>query len=107
MITTDNTRLKPWRQQVTDTALSLQVEAIAREQPVEVVLDFYFARPKSVNKKRLGMTVRPDLDKLVRALLDALTGVLFQDDSQVVGIIARKHYDEIERVEIDVRPSAE
>lgn len=35
---------------------------------------------------------KPDLDKLGRALLDALTGVVFLDDAQVVDLIVRKRY---------------
>ena len=35
---------------------------------------------------------RPDLDKLQRAVLDALTGVLFSDDGQVVQLAAVKQY---------------
>ncbi len=101
VITSDNKRLKPWRQQVTESAMALHGEAIPDDRPVEVVLDFYFARPKSA-KKRIGMTVKPDIDKLIRAILDGIMGVLFRDDSQVVSVLARKHYAEQERVEIQV-----
>ena len=101
VITSDNKHLKPWRQQVTETAMSLQADAIPDDRPVEVILDFYFARPKSA-KKRVGMTVKPDIDKLIRAILDGIMGVLFRDDSQVVSVHARKHYAEQERVEICV-----
>jgi len=68
-------------------------------QPVSLVVDFYLSRPKGhFGKKGLrpsaptDPSVRPDLDKLVRAVLDALTGVAFRDDAQVCGIRARKHY---------------
>lgn len=36
------------------------------------------------------MVQKPDLDKLLRALNDGLTGVAFHDDSQVVNIAATK-----------------
>ncbi len=101
VITSDNKRLKPWRQQVTESAMAIQAEAIPDDRPVEVVLDFYFARPKSATK-RIGMTVKPDIDKLVRAILDGIMGVLFHDDSQVVSIAARKHYGSIEKADIQV-----
>ena len=32
----------------------------------------------------------PDIDKLCRAVLDALTGVMYADDRQVVALSARK-----------------
>lgn len=54
---------------------------------------FYLQRPKSVPRhKRPEPTVYPDLDKLIRSVDDALTGVLFEDDSSIVSISARKSY---------------
>lgn len=58
--------------------------------PVRVELVFYFKRPKSV--KRELPSVKPDIDKLCRTVLDAATGLLFKDDSQVVILNARKEY---------------
>lgn len=37
-------------------------------------------------------SVRPDLDNLVKAVLDGLNGVAFLDDKQVVELFARKEY---------------
>lgn len=37
-------------------------------------------------------TVSPDIDKLLRSTLDALTGLVFDDDSRVSTLIARKMY---------------
>lgn len=51
--------------------------------------------------------VSPDLDKLVRAILDALTGVCYADDAQVIQIYASKHYAEKTRVEVyEVEPGS-
>ena len=35
---------------------------------------------------------RPDVDKLLRAIGDAITGVVFRDDARVVDVAAEKHY---------------
>jgi crossover junction endodeoxyribonuclease RusA len=70
----------------------------AREIPVEVTMNFFFERPKSV--KRSEMTVKPDCDKLVRAIFDGITGALIHDDSQIVSHYARKYYGTPERAEI-------
>ena len=43
--------------------------------------------------RRLRPTVKPDIDKLVRAINDALTGILFPDDCQVVSIQMTKEYE--------------
>lgn len=48
------------------------------------------------------MTVKPDLDKLCRTVLDALTGVAYKDDSQVIGIIANERYGEVEMLHVKV-----
>lgn len=65
-----------------------------------VKLDFIFAKPKSV--KRALVTVRPDLDKLIRAVLDGLTGTAFIDDSQVIEVMAQKRYGDIPGVWIGI-----
>lgn len=57
---------------------------------VKVEIDFIFNRPKSA--QRPFPTVAPDLDKLIRAVLDGLTGVAYEDDSQVILIQATKTY---------------
>lgn len=59
-------------------------------EAVSVSLEFGLLRPKTV--KRLEPTVPPDLDKLVRAVLDGLTGVVYGDDSQVTSLKAAKFY---------------
>lgn len=60
--------------------------------PVSLSATFYLQRPASAPKKVLFPTKKPDLDKLVRSLLDAGTGVLWADDSQVVAIQASKAF---------------
>lgn len=59
--------------------------------PVRLLLTFSIKRPKTV-KKREFPHKRYDLDKLVRASLDAMKGIIFTDDSRVVSIDARKVY---------------
>ena len=65
------------------------------EGPVVVDLAFTLLRPPSVSaKRRPHPGVIPDLDKLARAALDAMTGICFKDDAQVVEIAAVKGYDD-------------
>jgi crossover junction endodeoxyribonuclease RusA len=101
VVTSDNKNLKKWR---TYCAFVLRTEIAAHgkyEGPVEVDLRFYFDRPKShlngSGSLRRGYgpdhTVKPDLDKLVRALLDAGTDAgVWHDDAQVVRLTASKRY---------------
>ncbi len=58
--------------------------------PVDVTLQFYMTRGKSV--KRPYPITKPDIDKLCRAAIDAMTGIVFKDDSQVIGLQAIKRY---------------
>jgi crossover junction endodeoxyribonuclease RusA len=74
---------------------------------VAVHLDFVLPRPKSTPKTQTPPAVkRPDLDKLIRACLDAITGICIGDDSQVVAIVASKRLAEVGEtpgVGVDIR----
>lgn len=84
-------KVKPWREAVKWAAIEKLVGR-GFEGPVEVKVDFYFAHPKT-GKHRLSHAVKPDIDKLLRSTLDALTDAgAFEDDSRVVSVTARKHY---------------
>jgi crossover junction endodeoxyribonuclease RusA len=67
---------------------------------VSVELMFVFQPPKTV--KRIAPWVKPDLDKLIRAVLDGLTGVAYEDDSQVILIQSSKTYGEKQGVWIGI-----
>ena len=82
--------------------------------PVVVTIGFYFQRPKGhygTGRNALAvrasappqMTTMPDVDKLARCALDALSGVIFRDDAQIVTLHVGKRYGEPERAEIMVR----
>jgi crossover junction endodeoxyribonuclease RusA len=59
--------------------------------PVVLRLSFVLPRPKSAPKARvLPATKRPDCDKLARACFDAMSGVCYLDDAQVVDFRASK-----------------
>jgi Holliday junction resolvase RusA-like endonuclease len=82
-----NKRHKLWRDHVKATVGSLETPST---KPVRVELMFTFERPKTV--KREHMSVKPDIDKLSRSVLDAITGGIVKDDSQVIILNARKEY---------------
>jgi crossover junction endodeoxyribonuclease RusA len=58
-----------------------------------VVAVFGLPRPRSLPRRVVQPDAKPDLDKLARALLDALTGVVIADDAQVVALELSKRYD--------------
>ena len=45
---------------------------------------------------------KPDIDNVVKAVLDALNGVAYRDDTQVVELHVRKSYSEKPRVEVSI-----
>ena len=65
--------------------------------PVAIDLEFILVRPESAPKRRTPSAVKkPDIDKLVRAVLDAVTlSGAWRDDSQVVQMTAKKRLAEL------------
>lgn len=79
----------PWRQRVALAAHHAGLRPVAG--PVRIDLEFVLPRPKSTPKRSTPPAIkRPDLDKLARSILDALTGIVYHDDAQVVGLYATK-----------------
>src|SRR3989338_1543920 len=103
VITSDNPKLRAWRDLVAKAASDAMLARGDYLGPyprppmvcaVGLDLQVFLPRPKSAPKrKRLRHQKRPDLDKVIRGVLDALTGVVFRDDSQVCSISAQKDYD--------------
>lgn len=85
----------PWRERVAIAAHNAMAGRGLLMGPVEVDLSFVLPRPKSAPKTRTASAAkRPDIDKLARACLDALTDVVFGDDGQVVRLVAQKRIAE-------------
>ena len=102
--TANNPNAKEWQRLVATTAQTHRPADGPYQGAVEVTAKFYFLRPKSVSaKKRPHHTVKPDLDKLVRNIGDALKGVIYAEDARIVHITAEKHYSDTPRVEITVK----
>lgn len=86
----------PWRERVALAAHNWMSGTAPLTGAVEVGLAFVLPRPKSTPKTRTPAAVkRPDLDKLERAVLDALTGICFVDDAQVVELKSSKRLAQI------------
>ena len=75
------------------------------EGPIYAKFRFIFKRKKSVT--RAHHIIRPDLDNLIKAILDGLNGVAFKDDAQVCSLSATKVYgvdDEDGRITVELHP---
>lgn len=83
--------LKPWRAAVTAAAAAAWGRPPMRDEALVVTCDFRLVRPKSVRRRRPH--VKPDVDKYLRAVLDALTdAAVWGDDGQVVKAVPEKNY---------------
>jgi crossover junction endodeoxyribonuclease RusA len=96
-LTSDNAHLPQWRHLVGWTAKRALQDLPAGDRglvvgAVQLTVVFTLPRPKRLPKRALPHISRPDLDKLTRAVCDALTGVVWKDDSQVDALAVRKRY---------------
>ena len=94
---------------------SLAVNQYARPPligPLSVSLTFYRPVQSSISKtereRRLSNqskpVVKPDTDNYIKSTLDALNGVLWHDDAQIVKIIGEKRYSDHPKITISVKP---
>lgn len=105
-------KLNPWRHTI--AAAAAERLAVPLPGALEVELLFTLSRPRA--HYRTGrhaaelradapayVAGRPDVDKLTRAVLDALTGVAFFDDGQVSSLLTTKVYGERAGVRVRLR----
>ncbi|MDO5730799.1 RusA family crossover junction endodeoxyribonuclease [Corynebacterium sphenisci] len=84
-----STRLPAWRQAVALIARTRCPQPATG--PVALEVEFVMPRTRAMRDRPAPpMVQRPDVDKLLRAVLDGLTGPAFPDDSQVVRLTATK-----------------
>ena len=78
------------------------------EDELVAKLTAYYPIPKSKSKKVQEMMeedeirpqTKPDLDNIAKSVLDALNGVAYRDDSQIVELSVYKKYSDRPRVEV-------
>ena len=93
-------KVAPWRTIVGFTVGNEVTSPIESGVPIYVRIEFVMPRPKTTPKARPTPPAvkRPDLDKLIRAILDACSGVAWHDDSQVTSVAATKRIAEVDEV---------
>lgn len=100
----DNAQLAQWTKDAKWQARAAKVPMIYKPHGVSMYVRVEFVKPKTA--KQSTPSVRPDIDKLLRAVLDALTNVAYQDDSQVVAVTTAKVYGPSERVVVSIARAA-
>lgn len=106
-----NPKAKDWKKLVAATAMNHRPRELL-DGPIKFSLCFYRTRPKGhfnskgeLNKKgreSFYPTTKPDVLKLARAVEDALTGVMWVDDAQIVREVLSKDWGELECVVIEI-----
>lgn len=64
------------------------------------------SKPKKVKQQMLAGEIfplkKPDMDNIVKVVADALNGVAYHDDTQIVMVVAKKAYSAMEGLDITV-----
>lgn len=76
--------------------------------PLKMIIWCYFSIPTSWSKKKqeqartgkIYPTSRPDIDNLGKIIMDALNGIAYVDDSQIVQLVINKKYSDEPMVEV-------
>lgn len=99
---------------VYETCIGMVAEAaMAGRDPIggkcNVILKAYARIPVSWTKARQWAAIsgelipgKPDLDNIAKAALDAMNGLVYVDDVQVVRLVVEKAYSQIPRLEVRV-----
>jgi Holliday junction resolvase RusA-like endonuclease len=101
----DNPLTEPWRATIAKAAHAAVDGGELMTGPLRLRVVFVFPRPKGhfgtgrnegtlKPSAPLYVRTRPDVDKLLRAVGDAITGIVCRDDAQLVEVRAEKHYGE-------------
>lgn len=78
--------------------------------PLKMLITAYLAIPKSatvkvsdgMRKGHLRPVKRPDADNIAKSITDALNGVAYADDKQIVRLTVAKYYSIWPRVEVEI-----
>ena len=91
------------------------IEAMGASEPLETPINLYLyiraAIPKSLSKKRLEACLnglekpikKPDASNVLKSVEDAMNGVVYKDDSQIINIHVTKVYCSVSGVDICVK----
>jgi Holliday junction resolvase RusA-like endonuclease len=93
-------------QQCAIGAMQLQGRDTPFDGALKATVRVFYQYPSSWSGKRKLKTLwkvsRPDADNLAKIVLDALNGIVFADDAQVVELIVKKQYGELSETIITI-----
>ena len=68
------------------------VSIFRRDVPLALSVDIFLQRPKSKPKKVLHPVNKPDLDNLLKGIQDAMEGIVYEADQQIIQVSMSKRY---------------
>lgn len=109
----EDSKVKAYKEKVRTAYLNevpIQPMRWEKDIPISAIVNIYFEIPKSASKKAKSEyllnkrpTKRPDSDNLYKGITDALNGIAYYDDSQIVETIIRKFWSETPKAEVTLR----
>jgi Holliday junction resolvase RusA-like endonuclease len=113
VVTDANAKSRLWKTNVAQHAIAVMRTTEPLTGPLHLHIDFYMPRPQYHYGKHgvkptapCQPTSRPDLTKLIRGTEDALTGICWHDDAQIVEQTATKTYGDAAGCEITITEAA-
>ena len=107
MVADHGGKVRRWRRTVSLFARRAMERRALIPGPLRLEVTFLLPRPKSLTRRIEKPERKPDLDKLVRAIGDALEGVVYPHDAQITTVVARKRFGDPARAEISIGPDLE
>lgn len=103
-------KTKDFEKLVAKEFLAAGGEILPKPIPVRVTVVIFHGVPKSYSKKKWAdcldqhtrPTKKPDIDNICKCIMDGLNGIAYEDDTQVVSLIAYKYWAEKDCLEIHV-----
>ena len=105
----DPPKVKKFKDKVAEFVKRQPIQKFENKQ-LSVQIKFYRPVQKNISKKERELrlsnvhrpTMKPDLDNYTKSILDALNGLVWDDDARIVHLEADKYYAEQPRIEIEV-----
>lgn len=99
-----------YERKVKSCAIEAMGNKLTSDSPIKLDGEIYVGIPKSSTKRTRELMLnggikpikKPDIDNCIKTLMDALNGVVYFDDKQVVSVRFIKEYDINPRVELKV-----
>lgn len=99
-----------YREKLYWEAKKLNMKPIPRTTALFVEILVYRPIPKSISTvkaqmaeaKHIRPTTKPDIDNYIKQIFDALNGLVWEDDAQIVTVLANKFFSTQPRLEIEI-----